>query len=94
VAEAFAVYTLQDAFGQRFERAARVLGRCERTSRSRFRCRVAWRAGREIFGGVVSPFYVRRPQGVAWDSRFRIEWARVKCLRAKGPRCPIHTKRG
>jgi secreted trypsin-like serine protease len=94
VAEAFAIYTLQDAFGRRFERARRVLGRCERVNRSRFRCRVTWRAGREIFAGVVSPFYVRRPQGVVWDSHFRIEWARIKCLQAKGSRCPIHTKRG
>lgn len=94
IAEAFAVYTLQGAFGRRFERAKRVLGRCKRTSRSSFRCQVAWRSGREVFAGVVAPFYVRRPQGVIWDSHFRIEWARVKCLRAKGPRCPIHTKRG
>jgi secreted trypsin-like serine protease len=94
VAESFVIYTLQDAFGRRFERARRVLGRCERVNRSRFRCRVTWRAGREIFAGVVSPFYVRRPQGVVWDSHFRIEWARIKCLQAKGSRCPIHTKRG
>lgn len=94
VAEAFAVYTLQGAFGRRFERANQVLGRCERINRSRFRCRVTWRAGREIFAGVVSPFYVRRPQGVAWDSHFRIEWASIKCLRAEGRRCPIRTKRG
>lgn len=94
VAEEFALYTLQGAFGRRFERAKRVLGRCERVSRSRFRCQVTWRAGREIFAGVVSPFYVRRPQGVVWDSHFRIEWAQIKCLRTKGSRCPIQTKRG
>jgi hypothetical protein len=93
-AEAFAVLTLQGAFGRRFERAKRVLGRCERVNRSRFRCRVSWRSGPEVFAGVVSPFYVRRPQGVAWDSHFRIEWARIKCLQTKGSRCPIHTKRG
>jgi secreted trypsin-like serine protease len=93
-AEAFAVLTLQGAFGRRFERAKQVLGRCERVNRSRFRCRVTWRAGAEIFAGVVSPFYVRRPQGVAWDSHFRIEWARIKCLQNRGARCPIRTKRG
>ncbi|HEX6152765.1 MAG TPA: serine protease [Solirubrobacterales bacterium] len=94
VAESFAVYTLQGAFGKRFERADRVLGRCERVNRSRFRCQVTWRAGREIFAGVVSPFYVRRPQGVVWDSHFRIEWASLKCLRSESRRCPIRTKRG
>jgi secreted trypsin-like serine protease len=94
VAESFAAYTLQDAFGRRFERAKRVVGRCKRTSRSRFRCQVAWIAGREVFAGIVSPFYVRRSQGVAWGSHFRIEWARLECLQAKGSRCPIHTKRG
>ena len=93
-AEAFAVLTLQNAFGNRFERAKRVLGRCKRASHSRYRCRVNWRTGREVFAGVVSPFYVRRPQGVAWDSHFRIEWAPIKCLQARGRRCPIHTKRG
>lgn len=94
MAETFVVYTLLDAFGRRFERAKRLLGRCERVNRSRFRCRVTWRAGREIFAGVVSPFYVRRPQGVVWDSHFRVDWARLKCLRTRGSRCPIHTKRG
>jgi len=94
VAEAFALYTLQDAFGRRFERAKRVLGTCRRASRSRFRCEVSWRLGLDIYGGVVTPFYVRRPQGVAWTSHFRIEWARLKCLRANAPRCPIHSKRG
>jgi secreted trypsin-like serine protease len=94
VAEAFAIYTLQGAFGRRFERAKRVLGNCRRVSRSRFRCEVSWRSGRDIYGGLVSPFYVRRPQGIVWTSHFRIEWARLKCLRSNAPRCPIHSKRG
>jgi trypsin len=94
VAEAFAVYTLQDSLGKRFQQARRVAGRCERASRSRFRCEVSWRVGRTIYAGVVSPFYVHRPQGVTWDSRFRIEWAALGCLRSNAPRCPIHSKRG
>jgi secreted trypsin-like serine protease len=94
VAETFAVYALQAAFGKRFERAKRVVGRCQRAGRSRFRCQIAWVSGPLVFAGVVSPFYVRRPQGVAWDSHFRIEWARLECLRAEGRRCPIQTKRG
>ncbi|HWT90078.1 MAG TPA: trypsin-like serine protease [Solirubrobacterales bacterium] len=93
VAEAFTIYTLQDAFGNRFERAKRVLGGCRRVSRSRFRCEVTWRSGRNVYAGVVSPFYVRRSQGVVWNSRFKIEWAALKCLRTQA-RCPIRTKRG
>ncbi|HEV2727204.1 MAG TPA: trypsin-like serine protease, partial [Solirubrobacterales bacterium] len=94
VAEAFTVYTLAGAFGKRFQRADRVAGRCERSSRSRYRCEVVWRSGRNIYAGVVSPFYVRRQQGVTWDSHFKIEWAPIKCLRSNAPRCPIRTKRG
>jgi len=94
VAEAFTIYTLQDALGRRFERAKRVGGRCTRASRSRFRCEISWRVGPTIYAGVVSPFYVARPQGVTWDSNFRIEWAALGCLRSNAPRCPIHSKRG
>jgi secreted trypsin-like serine protease len=94
VAEAFAVYTLQSAFGGRFARAKRVAGNCRRASRSRFRCEVSWQVGRTIYAGVVAPFYVRRPQGVTWDTSYRIEWAALGCLRSNARRCPIHSKRG
>ena len=94
VAEAFTVYTLQANFGLRFERAKRLFGGCRRSSRSRFRCEVAWRAGRDVYGGVVSPFYVRRRQGVVWNSHFRIEWAPLKCLRSNAARCPTRSKSG
>jgi len=94
VAEAFAVYTLEAAFGRRFERASQLFGVCRRAGRSRFRCEVSWRVGPVIYAGIVTPFYVRRPQGVAWTSHFRIEWAALKCLRSDAPRCPIHSKRG
>lgn len=95
VAESFTVLTLANNFGGRFERAKRVLGSCKRTSRSRFRCDVAWRTGPTIYAGVVTPFYVRRSQGVVWNSHFRIEWAPLKCLRSKAPaNCPIRSKRG
>jgi secreted trypsin-like serine protease len=92
VAEAFTVYTLQGAFGERFEGAKRLLGGCRRADRSRFRCEVGWRAGPTVYAGIVSPFYVRQRQGIVWDSHFRIEWARLKCLRSNPERCPIRTK--
>lgn len=96
VAEAFTVYTLQANFGSRFERAKRLLGGCRRASRSRFRCDVVWRTGGTVYGGVVSPFFIRRAQGVVWNSHFRIEWLSVKCLRAEkftGP-CKPKVRRG
>jgi hypothetical protein len=94
VAESFTVLTLARAFGKNFERAKRVLGNCRRASRSRFRCEVFWRAGRNAYAGTVSPFYLRRQDAFTWDSHFRIEYAAVKCLRKQGARCPIRTKRG
>lgn len=94
VAEAFAISTLQDQFGSRFERAKRIFGSCRRASRSRFRCVVSWRTGPNIYAGVISPFYLRRQDAVVWDSHFRIEWAVLKCLRSNAARCPIHVRRG
>jgi secreted trypsin-like serine protease len=96
VAEAFTVYTLEDSLGRRFERAKRLLGGCKRSSRSRFRCEVFWRAGRDVYGGVVFPFYVRRSQGVVWDSHFQIEWLPGKCLDApaRAGRCKPHVRSG
>jgi secreted trypsin-like serine protease len=92
VAEEFTVLTLQDHFGPRF--SGRVFGRCHRSSRSRFRCEVSWRSGRNIYAGTVSPFYLRQQDAVIWKSSFRIEWAPLKCLRSNAPHCPIHVRRG
>jgi secreted trypsin-like serine protease len=94
VAETFAVSTLVDQFGERFERASRVAGSCRRASSTRFKCEIAWIAGRFVYGGTVSPFYVRRDSAVVWDSHFLIRWGALKCLRANGSRCPIQSKRG
>lgn len=94
LAELFAVSTLRDRFGPRFEGADRIAGSCRRASRSRFKCEIAWIAGRFVYGGIVSPFYVRRDSAVVWDSHFLIRWGTLKCLRANGNRCPIQSKRG
>lgn len=93
-AEVFTIYTAQNQFGARFERAKRVLGNCRRAGRSRFRCVISWQSGPNIYAGTVSPFYDRRQDAVVWDSHFRIEWASLKCLRANPARCKIHTRRG
>jgi secreted trypsin-like serine protease len=97
-AEAFAVFTLKDHFGNRFASAKRIFGDCRRTSRTRFKCEIAWFAGRFIYAGTVTPFYVRRDNAVVWDSHFQIRWAVLKCLRQKergrGGHCPIQSKRG
>jgi trypsin len=92
VAEEFTVLTMEARFGSRF--SGRVYGRCRRASRSRFRCEVSWRSGRNIYAGIVSPFYLRQQDAVTWKSHFRIEWAPLKCLRGNAPNCPIRTARG
>jgi secreted trypsin-like serine protease len=92
-AEQFAVLSMINAFGKRFERAKEVAGGCKKASRIRFRCQIAWVSGREIYAGNVSPFYVERQEAVGWDSHFKIEWARLKCIQQQR-RCAIHTKHG
>jgi secreted trypsin-like serine protease len=94
VAEIFAVFTLQTQFGSAFERASEVFGNCRRTGASSGRCEVAFRSGRNLYAGIVTPAYVRRQGAVSWQSHFRIEWALLKCLRNNPNRCAIHTRRG
>ncbi|HEY3435214.1 MAG TPA: trypsin-like serine protease, partial [Solirubrobacterales bacterium] len=94
VAELFAVFTLQTNFGRAFERAAEVFGNCRRASKSRFRCEIAFRSGRNLYAGIVTPAYIRRQGAISWQSHFRIEWAALKCLRKNPNRCAIHTRRG
>jgi secreted trypsin-like serine protease len=93
-AESFAVSTMRDRFGKRFEKAARIAGTCRRASATRFKCEIAWIAGRFVYGGTVSPFYVRRDDAVVWDSHFQIRWGVLKCLRQNGRRCAIQSKSG
>lgn len=93
-AEAFAVSTLRDRFGKRFERAERVAGDCRRAGRTRFKCEIAWITGRFVYGGIVSPFYVRRDDAVVWDSHFQVRWGALKCLRQNGRHCAIQSKSG
>jgi secreted trypsin-like serine protease len=92
-AEQFAVLSMINAFGKRFERAREVAGGCKKASRIRFRCQIAWVSGREIYAGTVSPFYVETQEAVGWDSHFKIEWERLKCLQ-QHRHCATHTKHG
>ncbi len=94
VAELFAVYTLQNHFGRAFERASEVFGNCRKASRSRYNCEIAFRSGRNLYAGVVTPSYVQRQGATAWQSHFKIEWAVLKCLRKNPNRCAIHTRSG
>jgi len=93
-AAAFAVSTLRDRFGKRFEKAERIAGNCRRASRTRFRCEIAWIARRFVYGGTVSPFYVRRDDAVVWDSHFKIRFGVLRCLEDRSRRCPIQSKSG
>ncbi|MGN6256269.1 MAG: S1 family peptidase [Solirubrobacterales bacterium] len=93
-AEAFAVFTLQDNFGNRFVRAKRILGSCKRSSTTRFSCEIAWFVGPYVYAGKVTPFYLRRDNSVIWNSHFQVRWAVLSCLRKKSHHCAIHSKRG
>jgi secreted trypsin-like serine protease len=95
-AEEFALFTLIEVMGKRFERAREIFGGCRQASPGRFRCQVSWVLGRNVYLGTIAPFYVRRGDAVAWDSHYRIEWAVLKCLEDQrhNRRCPIHKKRG
>lgn len=92
-AEEFAVYTLINAMGGRFERATNLFGNCKKTSGGRFRCQIDWFLGPDVYVSEITPFYLRRRETVAWDSHYRIEWASLKCLESKR-HCRIHKKRG
>jgi len=96
VAEEFAIYTLFNAFGERFRSLSRISGNCRKVSRTRYRCEIAWLSRRTIYAGIVSPFYVRRQQTNTWDSRYLIRWAPRHCVTERTPArgCRIHSKRG
>ncbi len=93
-AQIFAVSTLQDQFGKRFERAKRIAGGCRRAGRTRFKCEIAWISGRFVYGGTVSPFYVRRDSATVWERHFQIRWGALKCLRNGSRHCAIQSKSG
>ena len=93
-AEIFALSSLRDQFGKRFERARRIAGDCRRAGRARFKCEIAWIAGRFVYGGTVSPFYERRDDAAVWDSHFKIRWGVLKCLQGNGRHCAIQSKSG
>ncbi len=97
VAEEFAVYTLFNAFGERFGDLSRISGGCRKISRTRYRCEIAWISHHTIYAGTVSPFYVRRQQTNSWDSHYQVRWAPQRCIssdRLGGPGCRVHSKRG
>jgi secreted trypsin-like serine protease len=94
-AEEFAVFTLDNVMGTKFERASEIFGGCRKAG-SRFRCEVDWFQGRNVYVATVSPFYLRRQDTVAWDSHYRVEWAVRKCIEKKRNNrgCAIHSKHG
>jgi trypsin len=97
VAEEFAIYTLFNAFGERFGDLSRISGGCRKVSRARYRCEIAWLSHHTIYAGIVSPFYVRRQQTNSWDSHYQVRWAPQRCIadnRLGGPGCRIHSKHG
>jgi secreted trypsin-like serine protease len=94
--EEFAIFTLLDAFGERFSSASQIAGNCKRISNSRFRCEIAWLSRGTIYAGIISPFYVRAQQTRAWDSHYQVRWAPKRCVDTEfsGRGCRIHSKHG
>ncbi|MFL5897179.1 MAG: S1 family peptidase [Solirubrobacterales bacterium] len=94
-AEEFTAFTLIAVMKGRFQRAREVFGGCQKAAAG-FRCQVDWFSGRDVYVASVSPFYLRRQETIAWDSRYRIEWAPLKCIEKQRDtnRCPIHSKHG
>jgi secreted trypsin-like serine protease len=94
--EELAIFTLFDAFGERFSTASRVAGNCRRASKTRFRCEIAWLSRGTIYAGVISPFYVRRQQTRAWDSHYQVRWAPKRCVDNdfSGRGCRIRSQHG
>lgn len=92
-AEQFAILTLLNSFGKRFERARQASGSCRKAGRSRFRCQVTWITGGTVYAAKISPFYILRQGAVAWDSHYEAEWALLKCIQARH-HCAVHKKRG
>lgn len=95
-AEDFAIFTLANAFGERFTSLKRIAGNCRRASSVRFRCKIAWLTSSTIYVGTVSPFYIRQQETVAWDSHFLVRWVARRCLDNSSPGrgCRIKSKRG
>lgn len=95
-AEEFAIFTLFDAFGERFSSASRVAGSCKRASKTRYSCEIAWISKGTIYAGIISPFYIRKEQTFAWDSHYQVRWAPQRCVAKdfKGRGCRIHSKHG
>lgn len=92
--EIFAISTLADQFGKRFEQASRIAGSCRRARPTRFKCEIAWITGGFVYGGTVSPFYLRRNDATIWDSHFKIRFGVLRCLEAESRHCPIQSKSG
>lgn len=94
--EEFAIFSLFDAFGERFSSASKISGNCKRASKTRFRCEIAWLSHGTVYAGIISPFYVRKQQTTSWDSHYLVRWAPRRCLDKGlgGPGCRIHSKRG
>jgi secreted trypsin-like serine protease len=94
-AQEFATFRLAATFGQRFLNNRGIEGGCRRLARIRVECEVFWIHGRNLYGAVITIFYLRDDDAVVWDSRYRARWGKVACLRDESRRhCPIQSQSG
>ena len=95
-AKEFVVGTLSHNFGLRFLRNRELRGRCQRATRERVRCSVAWLTGANLYLGTVSVFYLRKRDATIWDSHFAIRRVNYACWSRSSRRqtCATYTRRG
>jgi secreted trypsin-like serine protease len=94
-AKAFVAGALTNALGKRFLHAESLNGRCQRVTREKGRCGLAWRYGPSLFYGTVTVYFVSRRNAVVWDSHYRISSINYHCwfYGAHPKSCPVHTQR-
>ena len=92
----FAAFRLAAVFGPRFVDSKAARGRCKRLAPSRVGCEVLWIYGRNVYGALVTVFYLRVHDAVVWDSHYRARWSNLACQTAedRSRPCPIQSQRG
>lgn len=69
---------------------------CARSSRTKVRCKVNWRHGRNDYSGAITSFYAIQDYVAAVEHRYTISWVSHRC-RTHNPHpqtCPVHRRHG
>jgi len=95
-AKALVGQTLANALGTRFTHSFGTRVGCERASRLRVRCGLAWFSGANDYYGTVSVRYAVLRSSVIWKGSYAIHWVNDHCWFESGHRatCTVHSQRG